>query len=135
MVPSYTLPLQHPQQPDGSRLASAHVPFYLALQVMSDAWMALLHELTGDVLTPLDLAVVKVDAVFRREVFVGEAQFEPSLQRVGSSSLTFDVHLVQDGEPAGRLTIVLARVDAVRKTSVPLTDEQRALLTPAVAPA
>lgn len=134
-MPSYTFPLQHPAQPDGSRLASQHVPFYLALQVMSDAWMTLLHELAGEVLTPFDLAVVKVEAVFRREVFVGEAQFAPSLRRVGTSSLTFDVQLVQDAQPAGQLTIVLAQVDAVRKTSVPLTDEQRALLTPAVAPA
>ncbi|HMD24688.1 MAG TPA: hypothetical protein VKH61_11345, partial [Streptosporangiaceae bacterium] len=66
-------------------MTSKHVPFYLALEVASQAWAATLAEYCQDLVSPMDMAVVNVTGNFFREVFVGEVDVEVALKRIGTS--------------------------------------------------
>jgi acyl-CoA thioesterase FadM len=127
-VPRYRLPVTHRPERDGSTIDSRHVPYYLALEVAATGWGMALVEACGELLGPRDLAVVHVECDFRHELFTGEAEVEVELAGLGSSSLRWQVELVQDGRRAGSVVSVVCRVDDDRVTAVALTPEQRAAL-------
>jgi acyl-CoA thioesterase FadM len=127
-VPRYVVPVTHRPQRDGTIPASRHVPFYLALETASDAWALALAEHCGSVVTPGELAMVHVDSDFGRELFTGELGIEVAVRRIGRTSITVGVELFQADVPAGTVTFVLAKVDADRVHSVPLTEKQHAAL-------
>jgi acyl-CoA thioesterase FadM len=120
--------ITHPPMRDGGVITSAHVPFFLALEAMADAWANALADHCSGVLAPTDLGVVHVDSDFAHEVFVGEVTIDVDLEKVGTSSLTFRVTLTQGGRRAAVMTTVLARVDSTRLHALPLSDAQRAAL-------
>jgi acyl-CoA thioesterase FadM len=109
-------------------VTSTHVPFYLALEVASDAWAMTLGEHCGDLLSPTDMAVVNVTSNFGREIFVGEIAVEVTLKRIGTSSVAFLLELFQGGHSAGTVDFVVVQVDLPRVHPVPLTPAQRAAL-------
>lgn len=127
-MPRYVLPITHRPERDGTAVAGSHVPFYLALEVASDAWRRTVGERCAPVLTMTDLAVVHVEADFSREMFTGELTVDVSVQRIGRTSVTVRAELAQAGASTGAVTIVFARVDAARVVSLPLTPEQRPFL-------
>jgi acyl-CoA thioesterase FadM len=122
------MPMTHRPERDGSMIANTHVPYYLALEVAATAWGRALTEACGDLLGPRDLAVVHADCDFEHELFIGEAEVDVALVKLGSSSLSFSVELAQDGRRAGRVNTVLCLVDEDRVHSVPLSEPQRAAL-------
>ncbi|GAB86624.1 hypothetical protein GORBP_077_00510 [Gordonia rubripertincta NBRC 101908] len=127
-VKSYAAPISHRPERDGTVPASAHVPFYLAMEYSSDAWNSLLVDTCGAPLPARDLGVVDVTAQFNRELFVGDVCAETGLIRLGVSSLGFRVVLYQEDVVCAVITIVLARLAPDRKRSTPLTAEQRTAL-------
>lgn len=127
-VPRYELPLTHRPTRDGQQVTSAHVPFYLAMEMMAEAWGRAVNGACDGVLQAGDLGVVHVTSDFGREVFVGEAVIDVTLQHIGTSSLTFQLRLTQADELAVRTTAVVAQVDPSRKYAVPFSIEQRAAL-------
>jgi acyl-CoA thioesterase FadM len=120
--------MTHRPERDGSTIASTHVPYFLALEVAADAWGRALTEACGDLLGPRDLALVHADCDFERELFIGEAEADVALVKVGSSSLSFTVEFAQGGRRAGRVNTVLSLVDEDRVHSVPLSEPQRVAL-------
>jgi acyl-CoA thioesterase FadM len=127
-LPRRTLLVTHPPPRHGPPVTSKHVPFYLALEVASQAWAATLAEYCGDLVSRMDMAVVNVTGNFFREVFVGEVDVEVALKRIGTSSVTFLLELFQAGHRAGTVDLVVAQVDAGRVHAVPLSPAQRAAL-------
>lgn len=127
-MPCYELPLTHRPTRDGQQVTSTHVPFYLAMETMAEAWGRAIDSNCEGVLRAGDLGVVHVTSDFGREVFVGEALVEVDLQQIGTASLTFGLRLTQHGELAVRTTVVVAQVDPTRKHSVPFSIEQHAAL-------
>jgi hypothetical protein len=113
---------------DGSTVNDRHVPFFLALEVAADAWALALQAYCGDVLLPGDVAVVSVVSNFRHELFVGEVDVDVTCKRIGISSITFLMELIQSDRSAGTVNFVVAKVDPQRIHAVPLTAAQRAAL-------
>jgi acyl-CoA thioesterase FadM len=127
-VPRYLLPITHRPERDGAPVTMAHVPFFLALEVASDAWSRAVRELCAPALSMSDLAVVHVESDFRREMFTGELTVDVAVQEIGRASITVRAELTQDGSSTGAVTFVFARVDAGRLGSVPLAPDQRRVL-------
>ncbi|MCW2622288.1 MAG: hypothetical protein JWL64_1890 [Frankiales bacterium] len=113
-------------------MTARHVPFYLALELMSDAWARLLVEGAGGALVANDVGVVAVDYVFKRELFVGDAEVDAEVAAIGRSSVAFDTAITQGGIRACSGRITVARTDEARLHSVPLSEVQRAALQPLV---
>ncbi len=117
----------------------AHLPFHAILQRCGLAWRAHLADLgrnardaAGGVgLSALDTGVIvpNVDADFRAEVHVGTLHIDVDLVAVGRTSFTLRCDVVQDGVLAARVKVVLVSFDYEARTPVPLTEEQRDLLT------
>jgi acyl-CoA thioesterase FadM len=124
-VRAYDLPLTHRPLRDGTAVTGRHVPYYLAAEVMAQAWATLLGELGPGLLSSKDMAVVHVVLDFSRELFVGTATFGVDVLRVGCSSITFGLQVAQDGQVAGTGTTVVVQTDPARRCSVPLSLEQR----------
>jgi acyl-CoA thioesterase FadM len=127
-VPRYELPLTHRPTRDGKQIRVSHVPYYLALEMMAEAWASAIDATCEGVLKPSDLGVVHVTSDFSREVFIGDSVIDVALTKIGVTSLTFHVELAQEGQKAATLTAVLAQVDPTRTYAVPLSDEQREAL-------
>jgi acyl-CoA thioesterase FadM len=127
-MPRYDLPVTHRPERDGSAVESRHVPYYLAAEVLSDAWARTLADLGPGVLVAKDVAVVSASFDFRREVFTGRVVVGVSIDKVGVSSVRFALTLEQDGQLAATGSTTVAQTDADRTRSVPLTDSQRAAL-------
>jgi len=127
-MPRYTLPITNSPTRDGRPVTSRHIPFYVALETAADAWTIALSEFCAATLLPTDVAVVHVTSDFRHELFVGEVTVDVSLQRVGTSSITFVMELIQSGRSAGTIEFVVAQVDQSRIHAVALTPAQRAAL-------
>jgi acyl-CoA thioesterase FadM len=130
VVPSYPVSLTHRPTRDGQLIQSRHVPYYLALEMVSEAWGTAIVEHCGDALSPRDLAVVGVVSDFWRELFVGDALVDVTLESIGTTSVRFVCTLSQDAEPAATITATLCRVNDGRTKSVPLSEEQRSRLAP-----
>jgi acyl-CoA thioesterase FadM len=120
--------MTHPPARDGSPVTMAHVTFFLALEVASDAWSRTVGELCAPALTMADLAVVRVEADFRREMFTGELTVDVAVRRIGRASITVGTELEQDGRSTGAVTFVFSRVGDGRVGSLPLSAEQRRVL-------
>ncbi|MCW2527309.1 MAG: hypothetical protein JWM76_2169 [Pseudonocardiales bacterium] len=129
-MPTYTLTLSHRPTRDLEILTFSHVPFYLALEITSDAWAKTFSETAAGLLSPTEMAVVHVDSEFRQELFTGEADFDVQLKRIGVSTLTWQVEISQRGLSAATITSILSRVNGKRTHSIPLTDDQRAAFEP-----
>lgn len=127
------MPVTHRPNRDGSAVTSRHVPYYLALEVASDAWARLLDELGDGLLSTADVAVVHTEFDFRRELFTGELDVDVEVTRVGRSSVAFAVALYQRDLLAGTGETVVAQTDEARLVSVPLSPVQRAMLESLVA--
>jgi acyl-CoA thioesterase FadM len=121
----FELPVTHRPDREGTVASSSHVPFYLALEITSQAWAAALAATCAGVLEPTELAVVNVTSDYRRELFVGEVSFDVTLKSFGVSSLTFGIELSQFGHSAATVSTTLVRVDANREHSVPFSTAQR----------
>jgi acyl-CoA thioesterase FadM len=120
---------------DGSDRPGAHAPYYLVVESVTDAWEQVLRDLGDDVLPVREIGVVRIAFDYRREVFVAPAEYEVDLVRVGRSSLEFAIRLVQGGRLAVAAQVVVARVNADRTASAPLSDRQRAALEAIAVPA
>jgi acyl-CoA thioesterase FadM len=127
-LPRYALQVTHRPERDGRVVSDPHVPFFLALEAAADAWMLALGEFCEDILLPSDVGVVNVTSDFRRELFIGLLHVDVSLQAIGISSATFVMRLFQYDRFAGSVRLVVAKVNAGRTHSLPLTDVERAAL-------
>jgi acyl-CoA thioesterase FadM len=127
-MPRYELPLTHRPQRDGSAVASKHVPYFLAAEVFSDAWAQTLVDLGPGLLTAMDVAVVNAHFDFSREVFTGQATVTVSIDKVGTSSITFGLQLEQQGRLAATGSTTVVQTDAGRTRAIPLSAQQRAAL-------
>jgi acyl-CoA thioesterase FadM len=122
------LDISHRPHSESRSMTPRHVPFYLALEVASDAWARALATTCDGILTPSDLGVVNVTSDFSHEAFTGEATFDVALERVGTTSLTFAIQIVQHGHVVGALRTTLVRVDELRDHALPWSHVQRAAL-------
>ena len=129
-VTRYELVMAAPEQPVHPLAPAGHISFDGALGYAQTAWMQAIADTCGDTLVPPDLGIVNVNADFRRELFAGTAVFDVSLERIGSSSVTFVVQIRQYGESAATARLTFVRVDQRRTRSLPLTAAQRASLQP-----
>ncbi len=128
MTLTYALTMTHRPLRDGSIINERHVPFYLALETAADAWLLSMREHCAGVLEPQDVAVVHVASDFRRELFTGAVEVEVALHRIGRSSITFLMEVVQAGRRAATITFVVARVDPSRVHSMAVSTDERAAL-------
>lgn len=125
----FDLIVSHRPNSDGSVPDSKHVPFYLAMEVMSEAWKCALAVTCDGLLSPGDLGVVNVTSDFRRELFVGTAAFRVAFAHIGTSSIRFEIAVEQAGHHVADAAITLARVTDDRTRSLPLSPEQRVALS------
>jgi acyl-CoA thioesterase FadM len=134
-VPVSSRVVGHRPGSDGSDRDGGHAPYYLVVESVTDAWEQVLRDLGDDVLPVREIGVVRITFDYRREVFVAPAEYQVDLVRVGRSSLEFAIRLVQGGRLAVLAQVVVARVNADRSASAPLSDRQRAALEAVVVPA
>ncbi|MCW2531471.1 MAG: hypothetical protein JWP62_1041 [Blastococcus sp.] len=127
------MPVTHRPDRDGAAVTSRHVPYFLALEVAAQAWARLLDELGQGVLSTADVAVVRAEFDFRRELFTGSLDVDVEVTRVGRSSVAFGIALYQRDMLAATGETVVARTDEARLVSVPLSPVQRAMLESLVA--
>jgi acyl-CoA thioesterase FadM len=127
------MPLTHRAERDGTVVTFAHVTYYLALEVAALAWARLLDELGQGLLSAADVAVVRADFRFRREMFTGSVDVDVDVTRIGRTSVTFTVSMYQGDVLAALGETVVARTDEARGGAVPLSSEQRAMLESLVA--
>ena len=127
------MPVTHRPDRDGAAVTSRHVPYFLALEVAAQAWARLLDELGQGVLSTADVAVVRAEFNFRRELFTGSLDADVEVTRVGRSSVAFAIALYQRDMLAATGETVVARTDEARLVSVPLSPVQRAMLESLVA--
>jgi acyl-CoA thioesterase FadM len=127
------MPVTHRPDRDGAAVTSRHVPYFLALEVAAQAWARLLDELGQGVLSTADVAVVRAEFNFRRELFTGSLDVDVEVTRVGRSSVAFGIALYQRDMLAATGETVVARTDEARLVSVPLSPVQRAMLESLVA--
>lgn len=106
----------------------AHVPFYLAHEATTDAWLLAMEQYCAPLLAPMDIAVVHVESDFSRELLVGELSVGVAVRRIGTRSFTAAFTLEQDGAAAGTCEIVFAIVGTARTAAAEITDAQRAAL-------
>jgi acyl-CoA thioesterase FadM len=109
------------------------VPYYLTLEVAALAWARLLDELGQGLLSAADVAVVRTDFDFRRELFTGSLDVDVDVTRIGRSSVVFAVALYQRDLLAVTGETVVACTDEARALAVPLSPAQRAMLESLVA--
>lgn len=124
--------ISHRPGREGEPPRGGHVPAYVALEYLTEAYHLALAQWCARVLTPREMAIVHLDADFRREVFVGPAEFETELAAVGRTSITLAITLRQSGADAVLARMVLAHVADSRAGASPFADNQRALLMAAV---
>jgi acyl-CoA thioesterase FadM len=124
-VLTFAKQLTHRPLPDGTVGTHAHISFYEALEIASDAWAQLIDEVTASKLTTRDVAVVHVEADFAHELFVGDALIEVEVASVGTSSIAFELRILQSDRSAATIGITVAQIDPTRKRAVPLTAQQR----------
>jgi acyl-CoA thioesterase FadM len=135
VVPVSSRIVGHRPGSDGSDRGGAHAPYYLVVESVTDAWEQVLRDLGDGVLSNRELGVVRIAFDYRREVFLAPAEYEVDVVRIGRSSLEFAIRLVQAGRLAVVAQVVVAKVNADRSASVPLSDRQRAALEAVVVPA
>jgi acyl-CoA thioesterase FadM len=127
------MPVTHRPDRDGAAVTARHVPYFLALEVAAQAWARLLDELGQGVLSTADVAVVRAEFNFRRELFTGSLDADVEVTRVGRSSVAFGIALYQRDMLAATGETVVARTDEARLVSAPLSPIQRAMLESLVA--
>lgn len=113
---------------EGEPPRDGHVPAYVAMEYLTEAYHLALAQWCGPVLTPREMAIVHINADFRRELLVGLAEFDTELSAVGRTSITLTITLRQSGAEAVMARMVLAHVTDGRTGSSPFADDQRALL-------
>ncbi|MCU1690741.1 MAG: hypothetical protein JWN20_2669 [Jatrophihabitantaceae bacterium] len=125
--------MSHRPGREGEPPRDGHVPAYVAMEYLTEAYHLALATWCGRVVTPHEMAIVHVEADFRREVFVGAAEFDTELAALGRTSITLSITLRQSGADAVVARMVLAHVAHGRAGSSPFADDQRALLEAALA--
>ncbi|MCW2604656.1 MAG: hypothetical protein JWN61_2791 [Pseudonocardiales bacterium] len=125
--------MSHRPGREGEPPRDGHVPAYVAMEYLTEAYHLALATWCGRVVTPHEMAIVHVEADFRREVFVGAAEFDTELAALGRTSITLSITLRQSGADAVVARMVLAHVADGRAGSSPFADDQRALLEAALA--
>ncbi len=116
--------LSHHPARDGTRIEIDHVPAYLALELASHAWAEALAAASNSLVTAAEVMVVHISSDFSRELFVGSADVQVVVTRLGVSSLVVDVSIFQNDVRAAVASFTLVRV--VDGSSSPLTDAERA---------
>jgi acyl-CoA thioesterase FadM len=133
-VARYELVMTAPAEQVDPSAPAGHIPFDGALGYAQTAWAQAIRATCGGVLVPPNMGIVNVNADFRRELFEGPAVFDVTLERMGTSSLTFVVEISQFGAPAATARLTYVRVDEQRTTSLPLTEQHRVSLQPLLRP-
>lgn len=125
----FTIDVAHRPNLDGTVMSSPHLTFAEVLEAVSQTWIELLGNTGRDDLDLGSFAVGRVESDFRHEMFVGELVIETWVADIGTSSLTLDSRIHQNGRVTGQTRVILVHVTTDRTASVALNDEQRATLT------
>jgi acyl-CoA thioesterase FadM len=123
-MPRFSYDLVRPN--DGSPLGSGHISFYGSLAYARRAWADAVSEATDGRIEPVYLFVATLDAQYPRELHTGQAEFDVTITRIGTSSLTVRVEAFQDGQSAVITTMVLVQVDPTTRASKPFDPAERA---------
>jgi acyl-CoA thioesterase FadM len=126
------MPVSHRPERDGSVATHHQVSYYLALEVMANAWFQFLDDQTKGVCSGQDVAVMHVEFDFKGPLVVGEADVDVELVGIGRTSLTFALEMSQHETPAVSGRTVVVNMDASREATSPLTADQRAVLEPLI---
>jgi acyl-CoA thioesterase FadM len=128
-MPRYTTTLHNRADPDAPASISRHVPFHVAHEAAAAAWVRALGEACGELLDPVtQIAVVNVVSNFGRELFTEEAYVDVTATRIGTTSLTLQIGIEQDGTQAAEVTATLVQLDSSRRGSAPWSPAQVAAL-------
>ena len=120
--------MSHRPERDGSAVPGAHVPYYLALEVVTHGWGRFVDEESGGTLDHRDMAIVHVHFDFPGRLRVGDVDIDVELISMGRSSLAFGLAMHQQEGPAAVGRTVVTHVDSARTTARPLTQVQRSSL-------
>jgi acyl-CoA thioesterase FadM len=120
--------MTHRPERDGTVSQSSHSPFYLPLELATYAWVSMLDLAGDEELTAGHFAVVNLTADYHREIHIGEATYDVTLERIGNSSITLAIDVVQAGEQAATIRVVQVKVDGERVHPTPFTPKQRECL-------
>ena len=121
----YSIPLTHRPTRDGEVVKTAHMPGHTVLELSNHALIAALKDACGTELDPMTLAVVGLSAEFGKEAFVGDTEWDVTISRIGSSSMTVEIDVLQGGERVVHLSQTFVRTSADRTGSQPFSPEQR----------
>lgn len=102
-----------------------HLSFDRILRRCGLAWTAFLNDLgtfDGGVICP------RLEVDYHREVGTGTLDVDVSVLSVGRTSFRLRCAVLQDGEPAATVDVVLVSFAYDDRAALPLTDAQRAAL-------
>jgi acyl-CoA thioesterase FadM len=123
-----TTSIAHRPERNGSVPDFDHVPYFLAVEVAADAWRAALEDRCPELIATAAIAAVHVSADFSAELFTGETIVQSRVARIGRSSFTMVVDIVQNGVHGASIATTLAKVDPNRTRSIALTAAERSSL-------
>lgn len=115
--------LTHRPFRDGSPVDSDHVSAYLALELATHAFNDALAHATAGQVGEQDVMIAHITSNYSRELLVGEAEVEVTVEKIGRTSISLDVTIEQFGQRAAVTSFVLVRVLDGR--ACPLTDAER----------
>jgi len=118
--------LSHRPTREGSTVAEAHVPAYLALELATTAFADALPKFTDGALEGEDVVIAHLEASFARELLVGDVDVDVVLRKIGRSSLHIEVALAQDTHSAGSFRFVLVHI--VNGRSAEISSDLREVL-------
>lgn len=124
-VHSYPIPMIQRRLRDGSVPTNPHMTFHTILEFCEIAWQAAFAEACGDLINKHDLAVVTIATDYRREMRVGDAEWQVALTRIGGSSMNVVVEGFQEGLSAVATTATLVLLNHDHSGSQQISAQQR----------
>jgi acyl-CoA thioesterase FadM len=118
---------------DGRPAVAPHLSFQTVLELANDCWIDAIRSAADGAFDDVHLVVGRVRAEYGRELHEVATEFDVRVARIGSSSLTVDVAVRQNGVVAAEVSADLVAVDPVGRGSVRLTAAQHAVLERLVA--
>lgn len=128
-MPTIVVTLHSNTPPDMPEHIRRHVPHYCALEAATHVWNRVLVDAFDGELDPVtDIALVNVNSNFAGELFTEDAEIEVTVAKVGTTSVTLRVEIVQGGTRAADLSVTLVQVADGRTAARPWSPRQIAWL-------
>lgn len=105
-----------------------HIAAYMVMELATRAWIRFLTDGTAGIFDSENTAAVTTTTNFRSELLAGDIDVDLALRKIGNTSITLSFELGKDGMVCASGSVVLAKVGAGRRHSVPINAAERTAL-------